>query len=252
MKKMLIVFCALALISAVASAQSKSLRSSAAQPNVQAPQPAYCAPCLFYSGDFDPNNAVANALFNANTTFGEGQAYVAIAPAVTTSTNKHGVVKVSKTATVTQLVFNEFATGLSDFTGSTYDIRTDLAAGYGGTEVKTGTCASSSATATGRTAFSLNEYSFSCTFAGVALKAGTEYWVNVTPNFNDGDYAYLSDSEDQPPLNAFNSGDGGLWGNVGDGSYFQGPATFGVTWGEAANIGDYGMDEFSIAVVGTY
>jgi hypothetical protein len=243
----------LLLIGAVASAQiSKTSRGDTGQqPKVQPPQPAYCSPCLFYSGDFDPSNPNADGLFNANATFGEAQVYVAIAPAVTTTVNNKGVVKVEKTATVTELVFNEGATGVSDFTGSTYDIRTDISNGYGGTEVATGNCTISGDPPTGRTQYGLTEYSFECATPPIALKAGTEYWVNVTPTFNNGNYAYLSDSEDQPPLNAYNSGDGGLWGNVGDASYFQ-SAYFGYTWAEAANIGDPGEDEFSIAVVGKY
>jgi hypothetical protein len=253
MKKMLIVFCALALISAVASAQIgiTSRGDTGHQPKVQAPQPAYCSPCLFYSGDLDPNNPNLNALNNYNSIYGESQVYVAIAPAVTTIVNRFGVVKVEKTATVTELVFNELATGVSDFTGSTYDVRTDISKGYGGTEVATGNCTVSGDVPTGRAYGSFTEYSFECAIPAVALHAGTEYWVNVTPNFNNGNSAYLSDSEDQPPLNAYNSGDGGLWGNVDDASYFQSPTEYGYTWAEATPLLN-GCDEFSIAVVGKY
>jgi hypothetical protein len=254
MKKKLIVVSALALISVFANAQViMTLRSGNARPKAQPPQPSYCAPCLFYSGDWDPNNANPNAVFNANEADAGivGQVFVPIAVGVETETVK-GKTKVLRTATVTEIVFNEGASGVSDFSGSTYTILTDVANNYGGTLVKSGTCAASTAVPTGRMVGSDTEYSFTCTLeAGVALRPGTEYWVNVLPTFTNGDIAYLSDSEDQPPLNAFNSGTGGYWANVDDASYFT-SSYYGNYFVPTTELGYEGLDEFSIAVVGTY
>src|SRR5271170_246673 len=63
MKKIcaLVLLALLSSFAAVAQARSAKHKTIGADaPTV----PAYCSPCLFYSGDFDPTNPKANALGN--------------------------------------------------------------------------------------------------------------------------------------------------------------------------------------------
>jgi hypothetical protein len=262
MKKMLIVLCSVVLIAAFASAQIKPLASpNSGNPPAKGSQPSFCSPCLWYSGDFDPNYIYANGLFNADATAYYGtlyaQTYVPFAPQPNTVPIHHGIQTKTRmkmySATFTEQI-TDFGLGASDFTGATYDIRKNLGGnpGFAGSSVASGTCLPTTPVDTGILIFGFYEqYLITCTFpTPITIQSGQELWINVLPAFNGGDYGYLADSEDMPPLNGFNAGNGGYWGNVTEASYFNSPY-FGYTFAPAATLGA-GNDSFSIAIAGVY
>jgi len=266
MKKMLIVLCSVLLIAAVASAQVKiSSSPNPGNPPVKGSQPASCSPCLWYSGDFDPTYIYANGLFNSDATayygFLYGQVYVPFVPAPSTVPIHHGIQTKTTmhlySATISEQV-TIFGLGASDFTGATFDIRKNLGGnpGFAGFSVASGACLPTTPVDTGVSVFGFYEiYDITCTFpTPITVQAGTALFINVLPAFNGGDYAYMSDSEDTPPLNGFTIANGGYWGNLNEASYFNSPTNlggFGYSFTPAASLGP-GNDNFSIAIAGVY
>ena len=128
--------------------------------------PAACNPCLYYSGDFDPNDANANGLADEDD-------------AIVSSAHVYSPVKPDAPWHVTGLFINTLS-GLIP-TGATWEIRTGVSEGNGGTVVASGSGAVTQ-TATGRSGFGFTEYTDSVTVSpAVTLSAGTTYWINVTP-----------------------------------------------------------------------
>jgi hypothetical protein len=256
MKKMLILLSSLVLISAFASAQSKTATGRAASAAKNSP-PSYCSPCLYYSGDFDQSNPNADALANvqADSLGVVAQVYSPIAPQTATVPIRHGIktfsYQAATSASITMLEENFFGNPVgSDFVGATYDIRTMVSSGYAGNEYASGTCSPATNTDTGTVVFGfLEQFTLTCNFS-VTLRAGTEYFVNILPEFNNGGYGFEGDSIDFPALNSFDNSTGGYWGNVYEASYFN-SSYFGYNYSLANTVGP-GADNFSLAIGGHY
>ena len=126
--------------------------------------PAACSPCLYYSGDFDANDANANGLANeSDAIVPSSSIYTPVTPNVTWHASA---------------LFINTLSGLTPTT-ATWEIRTGVSEGNGGTLVASGSGAVTQ-TATGRTGFGFTEYTDSVAVS-VTLNAGTTYWINVTP-----------------------------------------------------------------------
>jgi len=259
MKKVMVLLALVAvLVPMVASAQSvkKSLGEYILVPGVPpvmsmpfhpapATTPKYCKPCLFYSGDMDPNSSDNNGLFNADDSPLGIVAYVYAA----------FTVPKGKTWKITKLFINTLSNATAVDPTVTWDIRKGVTSGSGGTDVKTGTGKQSWA-ATGRSAFGYIEYTDLVTLKkAVSLKAGTYFlnvWTSCTTSSCNGDLFYESDEEHQPGLNQYPPGKKGEqpWDN----SYFN-SSSFGYTWyptwGSSGACGDIGCDQFSDGAVGT-
>jgi hypothetical protein len=209
-------------------------------PNANKP-PEYCKPCLFYTGDMDPNSSENNALFNADDGPLDITAYV------------YGAFTVPKGKiwTITALFINTLSNATAVDPTLTWDIRKGVTTGSGGTDVKTATGKDTWA-ATGRSAFGYSEYTNKVTFAKkITLKAGT-YFMNVltscTTSTCNGDEFYETDQEHQPGINQYGASQ--PW----DDSYFYATNIDEVwvpTWGSNGVCGGIGCDQFSIGAQGT-
>ena len=162
--------------------------------SVQPPKaPSYCKPCLWYSGDIDPDNPDANGLQN------EHDQHVSDA---------HVYAAWSVKGTTTQ-VSGAFVNSLDTVAGidnpTPWEIRKGMRGGYCGTVVKRGK-AKSSDTPTGRYDFGVFEYTHRVRFKAFGLKKGI-YWQNVTPQCIHSSVCpstryYESTEDDDPnPLN---------------------------------------------------
>jgi hypothetical protein len=210
----------------------------------KAKPPAYCKPCLFYTGDMDPNSPNNNGLFNGTVSSVGITAYV------------YGAFTVpkGKTWTITALFINTLSNATAVDSALTWDIRKGVTTGSGGTDVATATDKDTWA-ATGRSAFGYMEYTNRVTFKKkVVLKAGT-YFMNVltscTTSTCNGNLFYESDQEHQPGINQYPPGKKGEqpW----DDSYFYATG-FGIwapTWGSSGVCGGIGCDQFSMGAQGT-
>ncbi len=190
MKKLfvLIAFVA-AIVTAVAGQQLTAARPTASQNSAPtgdfAPfhlaqpgtPPPICNPCLFYGGDINPSDPNAQGFVDENTL---------LIPL--TETLGAVIVPAGEQAVVKGLLFNVVPL-VDDFDPktATWEIRTGLSEGNGGTQIASGS-GNASIVPTGRIAFGLNEYTVSVAVSpALKLTPGT-YWVNVTPQCtNSGD-----------------------------------------------------------------
>jgi hypothetical protein len=138
--------------------------------NLSPSLPALCKPCLFYGGDLDLSSANAAGLPDGNT----------LLPSLSGST--YGAVKIPAgvTALVKGALFNVQALAAFDPRTASYDIRTGVSEGDGGTSIASGT-AHIEVAQTGRVFVGAYEYSVVVRFPSIRLVSG-EYWINVTPN----------------------------------------------------------------------
>lgn len=128
--------------------------------------PTLCRPCVFYGGDLDPSNANSAGLSDENTIF-------------IPNSSTYGAVSFPNTVSIYGLVVNVQASAAFDPQQATYDIRTGISDGNGGTSVASGT-ANITVAATGRSFIGLQEYTVAVTFPTLVLPAG-EYWFNIMP-----------------------------------------------------------------------
>jgi len=206
--------------------------------------PKYCKPCLFYSGDMDPNSSDNNGLFNADDSPLGITAYVYAAFTATAAWKIEG------------LFINTLSNATAVDPTVTWDIRTGVTSGSGGTDVATGT-GTQTWNATGRSAFGYSEYTDFCKLkkAQSLKKSKSAYfenvWTSCTTSSCNGDLFYESDNEHQPGLNQYPPGKKGEqpW----DDSYFN-SSSFGYswypTWGSSGACGDIGCDQFSDGATG--
>jgi hypothetical protein len=125
--------------------------------------PAACSPCLYYSGDFDGNNGLANE----------------VDAIVTTGAHIYTPVTPDSQWVVSGLFVNSLNTFTP--TSATWEIRTGVSSGNPGALVASGSGAVTQ-TPTGRSGFGITEYTDSVAISpSVTLSAGTTYWINVTP-----------------------------------------------------------------------
>ena len=149
------------------SATARGLGGQSSTNSVQSfAPPAACNPCLYYSGDFNPNDADANALANEQDAIvSNSQIYKPVTP--------------DQSWLVTGLLENT----LSQLTptSAVWEIRTGVSEGNGGTVYASGS-GTPTQTATGRSGFGFTEYTdFVTVSPSVLLHAGVTYWINVTP-----------------------------------------------------------------------
>jgi Tfp pilus assembly protein PilV len=170
----------------------------------------------FYGGEINVNDPNANGFANADTiAVGQASTYGAVqAPPV-------GKVVIGGTFGNNSAFFGYF-----DGQG-TYDIRTGVSEGNGGTVVQSGTAVETE-TPTGRDPFGLLEYTTSVQFAKpLTATPGTTYWVNETPqclsnpNCAEGEFYYLSNSQGANSVNG--------WAQVPQQAYLN-SNYFGYTW----------------------
>jgi hypothetical protein len=132
--------------------------------------PSLCSPCLFYGGDLNPGDLNAAGMSDENTLLILG------------GSSTYGAVNIPTgvTASVYGILFNVQASAAFDPLAATYDIRTGVSEGDGGTSI-----ASGSGTAvvqpTGRNFIGLNEYTVAVSWSTPVTLTPGEYWFNVTP-----------------------------------------------------------------------
>jgi len=145
----------------------------ALQDTKESPNPAVpplCSPCLFYGGDLDTSSSNAAGMSDENTLLILGGS----------STYGELDIPAGTTVTVKGLLFNIQASAAFDPLTGSYDIRTGVSEGDGGSSIASGS-ANISVAQTGNNFLGLYEYSVAVVFPPVTLASGA-YWVNVTPN----------------------------------------------------------------------
>ncbi len=179
MKTTLFAFALVVALSLSAVAANKPAASihRAGDPSAALPQsngtpsvpPALCRPVLFYGGDINTSNANAAGMSDENTLLiiGGGSTYGAVA------------IPTGVTGNVSGICFNIQADAAFDPLTATYDIRSGVSEGNGGTSVASGS-GTVVVQATGRNFLGLNEYTVALSFPTVSLASGT-YWFNITP-----------------------------------------------------------------------
>jgi hypothetical protein len=191
-KKILFAVTLIAIFSMAAMGQSPSLTASTHQgaahvgSNQKTPipgPPPICHPCLFYGGDVNVNDPNAQSFADGNTL---------LVP--DTETLGAVVVPAGKQVVVEGLLANLSPTltgNVFDPETATWEIRTGLSDGNGGTQVASGS-GTINPTLTGRDPFGLTEYTVAVAVVPpVTLPAGT-YWVNVSPQCTDSSNANCS------------------------------------------------------------
>ena len=229
------------------SATAVGVRNEGAA-RIQPAAPSNCSPCLYYSGDFDASNPLADGLRNGNETW-DGvteQVWVPFTP--TSDGVRAGTppLLIHKHILVTSITFNMLMNqNPTDISKTTWAFSTLVSSGNFGAPGPHNTCGFVTVAATGNSGFGYNEYSITCNLKTAAkLSVGTNYWVNIYPTFTSSSFGFVSDVEDLPVPNLLG------WGDDFDNSFvystFFGD-NYAPTWGTGA-----GNDEFSIAIAGTY
>ncbi len=129
---------------------------------------------LWYNGDFDDSNALANVIGG-----GFPDARVFDDFTVTDKTGWH----------ITSLWSNDLM-NYTDATQANWTIRSGVSLGNGGTIIASGTDTITQ-TATGRSRFGTNEYTVRVSALSIDLTSGT-YWLQVTPLGSGFDYSRCS------------------------------------------------------------
>jgi hypothetical protein len=129
---------------------------------------------LWYNGDFDGRNGLAN---ERNTIVSQAAVYDNF---VVTSAGGWIVTSVFSDNLISTIV-----------TGATWEIRSGVSAGNGGTLVASGFTVTPVVTPTGRSGFGFTEFMVEVTGVQVFLLPGT-YWLNVTPVGNGGGRSFDS------------------------------------------------------------
>jgi hypothetical protein len=169
----LMAMCTLAAVALKAKAPTTSqhLRGNPNEQFKMAPPgipPALCSPCLFYGGDLDPNDQNAAGMSDENTLLIVG------------GSNTYGAITTPRSVTVSGILVNVQASTAFDPQTATYDIRSGITDGNGGSEIASGSGAIQVA-ATGRNFLGFNEFTVEVGVnPPVVLSPGT-YWFSVQP-----------------------------------------------------------------------
>lgn len=180
--------------------------------------PVLCSPCVFYGGDFNPADLNAVGYSDENSVFIPGS-----------STYYNFNVFSGSTVTVTGILFNIQADANFDPLTASYDVRSGVIEGSGGTSLASGTVNATIA-ATGRNFLGLNEYSVAVNLTAPLTLGPGAYWFNVTPSCTNGAQdgscsvgRFFSSNSTQRTNNV--SG-----GAQGDHQMFLNSPFFGFTW----------------------
>jgi hypothetical protein len=132
--------------------------------------PALCSPCIFYGGDLDTSSPNAAGMSDENTLLilGGSSTYAAVNIPTGVTANVYGI------------VFNVQADAAFDPMQGTYDIRTGVSEGDGGTSIASGSGAVV-VQPTGRNFLGLYEYTVALSWSSAVTLTPGEYWFNVTP-----------------------------------------------------------------------
>ncbi len=213
--------------------------------SAQTDAPPYCRPCLFYGGDFDSSNPLANALQNGFVYNGSPAAtYVPF------------YVPPGQTWTIIGLFSNNMSNStFLDPPKIKWSISSGISAGNPGTVVGQGVIRASY-TATGRSWNGMTEYTslgHLTSETTVTISQPGVYWMTAIPICTDTSCGfasfYLSDVEDVPAPNHK-----GIQPN--DDSFYLWPSSdyfFVPTWGATGACGDNnggGCDKFSAGLLG--
>ena len=136
--------------------------------------PGLCSPCLFYGGDLNVSDSNAAGLSDENTLLVSGS-----------STYTAYNVPSGVTVGITGILVNVQADVKFDPQQASWDIRTGVSEGNGGTSVASGTGGIMVA-ATGRNFIGLNEYTVFVHLSAEQFLGAGEYWFNVTPECTNG------------------------------------------------------------------
>jgi hypothetical protein len=128
---------------------------------------------LFYGGDLNISSINAAGLSDENTLLIPG------------SSTYGSFTLTGVSATVTGIVFNVQADVNFDPLTASYDVRTGITDGNGGTSIASGTGAIAVAS-TGRNFIGLNEYTVAVNLSAPLLIGPGQYWFNVTPACTNG------------------------------------------------------------------
>jgi len=196
-----------------------------------------CPNCVFYGGDFDPDNPNANGLANENDATVGGNPYGA-------ATYQNFVVNGGL------FVGGLFTNNLSSLhpTQGYWEIRQGVSEGNGGTLIASGTAsgANFSHVPTGRSGFGYTEYQDAIAGISVSLGDGT-YWFAVVPNdvpVTAKDYANSGRS-----FNSNTFGLNSMGTQISNQQYFN-SSLFGANFTNANNEGVF--QTFSSGVVSNF
>ena len=176
-------------------------------------------PVVWYNGDFDGANGLANGI---NTLF-------------FSQSNVYDDFVVTSPTTITAV----FSNNLMDFTASTanWEIRSGVTSNNGGILVASGTDAATQ-TPTGRTGFDMTEYMVSVTGLDITLAPGT-YWLTVAPVGSGDGSSFVSTTSGANAV-------GTLQGN--DGNSFLNSSDFIENFGSPGDLLGLGVWDFSMGV----
>jgi hypothetical protein len=236
---------ALVSVSAAASSAIPSLKAGglgSASPSVRATStskavsfltPAYCSPCLFYSGDLASSGG--DGLPNMNGfIYTDAAVYQAIKP--------------SANWLVTGMFVNVLSnTSILDPTLTPWQVRTGVSSGVAGSVYASGS-AVATYTPTGRSAQGLTEYTLQVTFATpVLLYAGVTYFPDLVPQCTNaanatcaGALYYESNADTGGGTNHFGPP------NIDNDAYIYQVGLYNYT--PATNYGNFG--QFSLGLTG--
>jgi len=182
MKIFLLTAALAAILTLPAAAQKKPPISQHLAGSLEASQlgfsgtpPALCSPCLFYGGDLNPADLNAAGTSNENTLLILGGS----------STYAPYTVPSGATEKITGILFNIQASANFDPNTASYDIRTGIAPGYGGTSLASGSAAPQ-VQPTGRALLGFTEYTVYVLLPAPLTLTSGEYWFNLTPACTDG------------------------------------------------------------------
>jgi hypothetical protein len=136
--------------------------------NAAATPPSLCKPCAFYGGDLSPNDPNAIGHSDENTFYIAGS-----------STYGAVIIPAGDVVKVDGALFNVLASAAFDPMTASYDVRTGVSEGNGGTSVASGS-SGIQVMATGRNLAGLYEYTIAVRIHDLTLTPG-EYWFNITP-----------------------------------------------------------------------
>lgn len=195
---------------------------------------------LWYNGDFDGTNGLANEV---NTQVAQSNIY------------DDFNVTAAGGSTVTS-VFSNNLMSVTGITQAEWEIRSGVSLGDGGTLIASGTSAATQ-TATGRSGFGLTEYTIAVSGLSVSLAQGT-YWLTVAPVDSGNGRSFISTTSGAnaigtPPGNDGNS----FWNSSSFNENFgspsdalgPGPANGGWDFSMGVDVGTASVPEPSTFVM---